>query len=78
MHNSTNSVTDFILYLFTLIGVFLTDNWYLILMVVFGGMHALVAHQRNKREKILHQLKVERLKRANVMPRRFDDAELEE
>ena len=72
-----NSVADFGLYLFTLLGVFITDNWYLILMVLFGAIHAIVACYRNSREKELHRLRMMRLKRADTEPRRFYDVDLD-
>lgn len=58
-HNGTNTL----LYIMTMVGTWATDNWYLILMVVFGAIHALVAWQRNKREKELHLIKVNNIKR---------------
>lgn len=72
-----NSFGDFVLYLFTLLGVFITDNWYLVLMVLFGATHALVAYHRNNREKELHRLRMMRLKRENTEPRRFYDVDLD-
>jgi len=49
--NSTgNNVINTIVYTLTAAGTFLTDNWYTILMVVFGGLHAFVAWRRHKRD----------------------------
>lgn len=75
-----NSISDFILYLCTLLGVlgvFIEENWYLVLMVLFGATHAIIAYYRNNREKELHRLRIMRLKRADTEPRRFDDVDLD-
>lgn len=45
----------------TLIGTTLTEHWYLIGMFAFGAVHAYVALQGNKRNKELHELKVQAL-----------------
>jgi hypothetical protein len=45
----------------TMMGTFLTENWYLVIMVVFGFIHVYVAFQRNVREKELHEIKVRAL-----------------
>jgi len=56
-HNGTN----ILLYLMTTLGTFLTENWYLFIMVVFGFAHVYVAWQRNNREKEIHALKIKSL-----------------
>ena len=38
------------LYFETLAGTFLAENWYLAIMVTFGGIHAYVAFRKHKRE----------------------------
>ena len=53
-HNGTN----FLLYVMTMLGTFLTENWYLVIMVVFGLVHVYVAWQRNVRERELHDIKL--------------------
>ncbi len=57
-----SSNSNLIVYVMTLIGTTLTDNWYLIGMFAFGAVHAFIAWQKNKREKELHALNVEKLK----------------
>jgi len=56
-HNGTN----LLVYVMTMMGTFLTENWYLVIMVVFGFIHVYVAFQRNIREKELHAIKVKAL-----------------
>lgn len=70
---SGNSAADFAIYFFTVVGVFISENWYLILMVVLGVVHAIVALHRNAREKELHRLRIQRLIRAGATTKRFDD-----
>lgn len=49
--NTTGSNTvNILLYLATLAGTFLAENWYLVIMVVFGGIHAYAAWRKHKRE----------------------------
>lgn len=60
--NTGHNGTNFLLYLMTVLGTFLSQNWYLVIMVIFGLAHVFVAWQRNSREKELHDLKVRALK----------------
>ena len=53
-HHGTNCL----LYVMTMLGTFLTENWYLVIMVVFGLVHVYVAWQRNVRERELHDIKL--------------------
>jgi flagellar biosynthesis/type III secretory pathway M-ring protein FliF/YscJ len=49
--NTTGSNTaNILLYFATLAGTFLAENWYLVIMVVFGGIHAYAAWRKHKRE----------------------------
>lgn len=49
--NATGSNTaNILLYFATLAGTFLAENWYLVIMVVFGGIHAYAAWRKHKRE----------------------------
>lgn len=49
--NTTGSNSlNILLYLATLAGTFLAENWYLVIMVVFGGIHAYAAWRKHKRE----------------------------
>lgn len=57
-HNGTN----LLIWVMTTIATFLTKEWYLVIMVAFGLVHAYVAFQRNSREKELHKVKIEALK----------------
>ena len=59
--NTGHNGTNFLLYVMTMMGTFMTENWYLVVMVVFGFAHVYVAWQRNNREKELHNLKVKAL-----------------
>ena len=56
-HNATN----FLLYVMTMLGTFLTENWYLVIMVVFGLVHVYVAWQRNVRDKKKFELEMKAL-----------------
>lgn len=55
--NSSNAVV----YAMTLLGTFVTDNWYLIIMVLFGLVHVFIAIVRNKREDELHKAKLAKI-----------------
>jgi len=50
MHQSGSNAGNILLYLATLTGTFLVENWYLVIMVVFGGIHAYAAWRKHKRE----------------------------
>lgn len=56
-----SSKADVILYLMTLLATTMADHWYLIGMFSFGAIHAYVGLERNKREKELHRIKVEKM-----------------
>lgn len=56
-HNGTN----FLLYAMTMLGTFLTDNWYLVIMVAFGLIHVYVAFQRHLRDKRKFELEMQKL-----------------
>ena len=56
--NSGTNVTNFLLYGMTMLGTFLTENWYLVIMVGFGLVHVYVVWQRNVRERELHDIKL--------------------
>lgn len=56
--NTGHNGTNFLLYVMTMLGTFLTENWYLVIMVVFGLVHVYVAWQRNVRERELHDIKI--------------------
>jgi len=56
--NTGHNGTNFLLYVMTMLGTFLTENWYLVIMVVFGLVHVYVAWQRNVRERELHDIKL--------------------
>lgn len=56
-HNETNVL----LYLMTVLGTFLSDNWYLVIMVVFGLVHVYVAFQRHLRDKKKFELELKKL-----------------
>jgi hypothetical protein len=56
-HNETNGL----LYLMTVLGTFLSDNWYLVIMVVFGLVHVYVAFQRHLRDKKKFELELKKL-----------------
>jgi hypothetical protein len=45
----------------TVTGTFLTENWYLVGMFIFGLVHVLIAMQKNQREKELHAIKIKTL-----------------
>lgn len=50
--------TNLLVYVMTMMGTFLTEEWYLVIMVVFGFIHVYVAFQRNVRERELHDIKL--------------------
>lgn len=62
-----HSGTNLLVYVMTMMGTFLTEEWYLVIMVVFGFIHVYVAFQRNVREKELHKVKIEALKGADSL-----------
>lgn len=62
-----HSGTNLLVYVMTMMGTFLTEEWYLVIMVVFGFIHVYVAFQRNVREKELHKVKIEALKSADSL-----------
>jgi len=57
-HNGTN----LLVYLMTMMGTFLTENWYLVIMVVFGFVHVYVAFQRHQRDKKKFDIEMAALK----------------
>lgn len=59
--NTGHTGTNLLLYVMTMLGTFLVENWYLVIMVAFGLVHAYVAFQRNNREKELHKIKIKAL-----------------
>lgn len=59
-HNGTN----FLLYAMTMLGTFLSNNWYLVVMVIFGLVHVYIAWQRNTRDKEKSDLEIAALKAA--------------
>lgn len=59
--------TNLLVWVVTTIATFLTKEWYLVFMVVFGLVHAYVAFQRNNREKELHKVRIEALKGADSL-----------
>ena len=61
LHTSPNG-TNGLLYALTMTGTFLTEHWYLVVMVVFGFVHVLIAWRRGKREEELHAIKIQALK----------------
>ena len=51
--NTTGSnAANILLYLATVAGTFLAENWYLAIMVIFGGIHAYAAWRKHRREEI--------------------------
>lgn len=58
---------NLLIYAMTMMGTFLTDEWYLVIMVVFGFVHVYVAWKRNGRENELHEAKIESLKNGNTL-----------
>ena len=56
-HNGTN----FLLYVMTMLGTFLSQNWYLVIMVIFGLVHVYIAYQRNQRDKKKFELEMKAL-----------------
>jgi hypothetical protein len=50
MNQPGSNAGNILLYLATLAGTFLAENWYLVIMVVFGGIHAYSAWRKHKRE----------------------------
>ena len=59
--NTGHNETNVLLYLMTVLGTFLSDNWYLVIMVVFGLVHAYVAFQRHLRDKKKFELELKKL-----------------
>ena len=57
-HNGAN----LLIYAITMMGTFLTEQWYLIIMVVFGFVHVYIAYQRNQRDKKKFELEMEALR----------------
>lgn len=50
MSTTFSNVMNASLYGATLAGTFLADNWYLVIMVTFGAIHAYAAWRKHKRE----------------------------
>lgn len=50
LNSAGNTGANGFVYLVTLLGTFLTDNWYTIVMVVFGGAHVYFAYRKYKRD----------------------------
>lgn len=61
-----HSGTNLLIYAMTMMGTFLTENWYLVIMVVFGLIHVYVAFQRHQRDKKKFDLEMESLKAKNA------------
>ena len=61
-HNGTN----LLIYAMTMMGTFLTENWYLVIMVVFGLVHVYVAFQRHLRDKRKFDLEMKALEEHNA------------
>lgn len=59
-HSGANAL----IYLMTMMTTFLAENWYVVIMVVFGFVHAYVAFQRHLRDKKKFELEIEALKNA--------------
>lgn len=59
--DTANNSTNIVVYLMTVTGTFLTENWYLVGMFIFGLAHVLIAIQKNQREKELHAIKIKAL-----------------
>ena len=56
--NTTGSnFANIMLYAMTLAGTFLAEHWYLVIMIVFGGIHAYAAIRKHKREEREFQYK---------------------
>jgi type II secretory pathway component PulF len=58
-----SSSTNVLLWAMTTMTTFVTDNWYLIIMVIFGFVHVLVVWQRDRREKYKFKLEIELLEK---------------
>jgi len=56
-----SSWVNIAIYLMTLTGTFLVENWYIVGMFIFGLIHAMIAIRKNQREEELHALKVRAL-----------------
>lgn len=50
MSTTLNNIMNISLYGATLAGTFLAENWYLVIMVTFGAIHAYAAWRKHKRE----------------------------
>ena len=59
-HNGTNFRRDAM----TMLGTFLSNNWYLVVMVIFGLVHVYIAWQRNTRDTEKSDLEIAALKAA--------------
>jgi hypothetical protein len=59
-HNGTN----FLIYAMTMMGTFLTENWYLVIMIAFGLVHVYVAFQRHLRDEKKFKLESEAMRKA--------------
>jgi hypothetical protein len=59
--NTGHNETNVLLYLMTVLGTFLSDNWYLVIMVAFGLVHVYVAFQRHLRDKKKFELELKKL-----------------
>lgn len=60
-----SSSSNLIVYAMTLIGTFMTDNWYLVIMGIFGAVHVFVAIRGHKRAEELHKLKLKEYENAS-------------
>ena len=58
MSTTLNNIMNISLYGATLAGTFLAENWYLVIMVTFGGIHAYAAWRKHKREEREAEYKV--------------------
>lgn len=59
--NTSHNETNGLLYLMTMLGTFMTENWYLVIMVVFGFIHVYVAFQRHLRDKKKFEIELRKL-----------------
>jgi len=62
--NTGHNETNVLLYLMTVLGTFLSDNWYLVIMVAFGLVHVYVAFQRHLRDKKKFELELKKLSKS--------------
>lgn len=56
-----HSGANLLIYAITAMGTFLTEEWYLIIMVAFGFVHVYIAYQRNQRDKKKFELEMKAL-----------------